>query len=302
MDLFNRFFEASSGSTSYMLPDAVANNQPHMPISGDLLRLMNELDALFCSWASEIGAQEHLYPPLLPVDKLHMADHFASFPHQAIFAVAAERAEENLRCFSKNPLNEDSSVNMPKLAATHFCLSPGACFPIYFGLQGQALIEPSYITVRSPCFRREDSNEPLRRQMSFNMREIVCIGTELTVNTFLENFRERVTELFDSLGLPVCLEHAVDPFFSPKSNRKYLMQKIMPLKHEMVFQDDLAIGSLNNHLTGFGKIFDISVAGEIAHSGCVAFGLERWLYAFLDHFGDDSSGWPDLKQSPGNMV
>lgn len=282
-----------------MLREAITNNLPDMRISGDVLKLMAELDALFCAWADETGAEEHLYPPLLPVDKLHMADHFASFPHQAIFAVTADREKENLQCFAKNPLNEDGSANLPALGPTHYCLSPGACFPIYFGLQGQALSGPEYITVRSPCFRKEDYNEPLKRQMAFTMREIVCIGTETTVSAFLETYRIGVAALFDTLGLPVCLEHAVDPFFNPRSNRKYLMQKIKALKYEMVFQNELAIGSLNNHLTGFGKIFDITIAGEIAHSGCVAFGLERWLHAFLNHFGEDSSNWPDLNQISG---
>jgi hypothetical protein len=27
--------------------------------------------------------------------------------------------------------------------------------------------------------------------------------------------------------------------------------------------------------------------GETAFSGCVAFGIERWLNALLDHFSDD---------------
>ena len=63
----------------------------------------------------------------------------------------------------------------------------------------------------------------------------------------------------------------------------------------MVFADHLAIGSVNFHRNYFGEAFGITRDGQEAYSGCVAFGVERWLYAWLAHFGTDEAGWPDLR-------
>jgi hypothetical protein len=87
---------------------------------------------------------------------------------------------------------------------------------------------------------------------------------------------------------------ATDPFFNPSSNPKYLAQRLDPVKTEMVYGGDLAIGSVNFHRNYFGETFAIERGGEPAFSGCVAFGLERWLYAFTDHFGPNPTDWPAL--------
>jgi len=33
--------------------------------------------------------------------------------------------------------------------------------------------------------------------------------------------------------------------------------------------------------------------GGLAHSGCAAFGIERWAYAFFCQNGPDSARWPE---------
>jgi hypothetical protein len=71
------------------------------------------------------------------------------------------------------------------------------------------------------------------------------------------------------------------------------MQKVNPTKKELVFGGDLAIGSVNLHQDHFGATYEISRGGQDAFSGCVAFGLERWLYAVTHTFGPDPDGWPD---------
>ena len=126
------------------------------------------------------------------------------------------------------------------------------------------------------------------------MREIVCIGDTDEVKKFLEEHVTRVTQLFDELGLPVELEPATDPFFGDTKNPKYVMQKLDPVKLEMVLPSALAIGSLNNHRDFFAERYDIRRDGNIAQSACVAFGLERWVHAFIKHFGHQPADWPTL--------
>src|SRR5207247_2179199 len=94
------------------------------------------------------------------------------------------------------------------------------------------------------------------------------------------------------IDLPIAWQNATDPFFDPSRNPKFLAQKLDPVKTEMVFGGELAIGSINFHRNFFGETFGIRREGEPAFSGCVAFGLERWLFALLRRFGPDESAWP----------
>ena len=126
------------------------------------------------------------------------------------------------------------------------------------------------------------------------MREIVCIGSADEVECFLETTRARVAAFFARIGLPIAWVHATDPFFNPTRNPKYVAQKLEPVKTEMVFGEDLAIGSVNFHRNYLGEAFDIRRGDGCAFSGCVAFGLERWLYALTSHFGPEPADWPDL--------
>ncbi|MFI8933312.1 Gfo/Idh/MocA family oxidoreductase [Streptomyces sp. NPDC053474] len=44
-----------------------------------------------------------------------------------------------------------------------------------------------------------------------------------------------------------------------------------------------------------GEAFSLTTPdGSVAHTGCVAFGLECFAYAFLCQHGLDEEGWPDL--------
>ena len=70
------------------------------------------------------------------------------------------------------------------------------------------------------------------------------------------------------------------------------MQKLEPVKTEMMFQKRLAVGSINFHRNLFGAAFDIKRDDVHAFSGCVAFGVERWVHAILKLFGPDEAKWP----------
>ena len=57
----------------------------------------------------------------------------------------------------------------------------------------------------------------------------------------------------------------------------------------------VAASSFNLHDTFFGEAFDIRLAcGAPATTACVAFGLERWLLAFLVRHGPYAAGWPTI--------
>jgi seryl-tRNA synthetase len=263
--------------------------------SGKLLGLYRRLDKLFLSWAAACGAAEYRYPTFIPARELAKIDYFRSFPHLVTFPVVLDVSEENLKRFTEGePLDSNGEINLTRAAPIRDVLTPAACYHFYIHFQGERLEAPRYVTTRATCFRREAYYSPLERQWSFSMREIVCIGSAEEVKLFLKQYQERVDDFFKKIGLPVEWKEATDPFFNPSRNPKYLLQKLDPAKTEMVYRTGLAIGSINFHRNYFGEAFQISREGKEAFSGCVAFGVERWIYAFLNQFGADERDWPTL--------
>jgi seryl-tRNA synthetase len=276
------------------LPGLTWHENGQSSLSGDLLGLERRLDGLFLSWAGEWGAEEYRFPTFIAARELARIDYFHSFPHLVTFPVALDEAQDNLARFVADEPLSDGAVRLTSLAPVRDVLTPAACYHFYAHFRGSAFERPAYLTTRNTCFRRESYYAPLRRQWSFGMRELVCVGTAAEVESFLETTRERVAAFLARIGLPVGWAHATDPFFNPTRNPKYVAQKLEPVKTELVFGDDLAIGSVNFHRGYMGEAFEIRRGGECAYSGCVAFGLERWLYALTSHFGPELRDWPDF--------
>ena len=263
--------------------------------SGKLRELYTALDQLFVRLAADCGAEEYFFPIFLPATQLAKLDYFRSFPHLATFACTLDPAKENLAAFSKSEgINAHGEVTLTKTAPVKDVLTPAACYHVYLDLQGSALEAPRHVTTRCTCFRREAYYAPMQRQWAFGMREIVCVGSADEVKGFLERYRARVTKLVVDIGLPIDWIAATDPFFNAAANPKFLAQKIEPVKTEMIYGGSLAIGSVNFHRNFFGETFEITRAGAHAFSGCVAFGIERWIYAVLRQFGTDAARWPDF--------
>ncbi len=262
-------------------------------LSGKALRLFQRLDLLFLSWAQGFQADDYRFPPFIPAHELAKLDYFSSFPHLVTLPVTLESSDANLKIFAEGrPIDGDGQVNLTLLAPVRDVLTPAACYHFYIDMQDSSLDDRRRVTTRATCFRKESRYLPLQRQWSFSMREIVCIGSADEVANFLEEAGRVVSSFFIDSGLPIEWQNATDPFFNPSKNPKYLMQKLDPVKTEMVFEHSLAIGSVNFHRNYFGEAFAILRNAEDAYSGCIAFGLERWMYAFLYHFGLDEGRWP----------
>jgi hypothetical protein len=265
-------------------------------ISGPLLSLMQQLDGVFLHWAAAWPAAEYRFPPFIPATELSKVDYLRSFPHLVTFPVALDSAKTNLELFTKSePLTVGGEVRLTQVAPVQDVLTPAACYHFYATFQGETLAAPRHVTTCSPCFRREAFYVPLQRQWCFTMREIVCLGTAEEVQDFLTRSRDQINLFCTGLGLSVTWESATDPFFNPLRNPRYLWQRVAPVKTELVFPGPLALASTNFHNDYFGRTFGIHREGKAAFSGCVAFGLERWLYAWLACFGEDPARWPSLE-------
>ncbi len=130
------------------------------------------------------------------------------------------------------------------------------------------------------------------------MREIIAVGTPHVVESVRRKLMTRVQAWTRDLGLDGEIEVATDPFFTDESRGRLLMQQLLPLKYELRLRADrrgrtIAAASFNNHHDHFGKAFRIGLkSGQSAHTGCVAFGWERWVIAFVNQHGADARNWP----------
>ena len=256
-------------------------------LSGHLLALYQALDDYLVREATDQGAEAHAFPSFIPARELAKVDYLHAFPHHATFAVGLVNDEANLAAFAEANETERDAWTLTEVEPVRDILTPAACYHFYIGLQGRRIDGPRLLTTRCTCHRREAAYLPLQRQWSFNMREWVCLGDEASVDGFLSDGQRRAKALAEALGIEARWQQATDPFFRPEANPRYLAQKILPVKQELVLDDGLAIASVNRHGDHFGRAFEIDHAGAPAHSDCVAFGLERWLYALAQAFDGD---------------
>lgn len=160
------------------------------------------------------------------------------------------------------------------------------------------------MTAHGSCWRHEgDRMSPLERGWAFTMRELVQVGSPSRVDAFRRRGVEIGIALARDLGLEAEIVEATDPFFAPTGRGQRLLQRLKGLKHELVLPigggRTVAAASFNDHGLFFGDAFDIRLHdGTTAASGCVAFGVERWLLAFLVAHGPDAEGWPDVNPTP----
>ncbi|MFJ6616312.1 hypothetical protein ACIQOW_01865 [Kitasatospora sp. NPDC091335] len=245
------------------------------PDQTDLLR---ELDRVFTGWGRAAGAREILPPPMYPVSDLEKFDVYTNFPHLALVAAPLDLTDGP-------PKPADGRFTAADLQEPRLGLPHATCFGAYLFFEGAELGEDTLVTLVNRCFRNEDHYVPLRRLTSFQMREIVALGSYEHTQRVLADFTERITAFGAALGLGLDREAAADPFFENDGARA-LMSRLSPVKYE--FQaGDLAIASVNTHRNFFGERCRIRLTDAPGHAftSCVAFGLERWLAVLTDAHG-----------------
>ncbi len=153
------------------------------------------------------------------------------------------------------------------------------------------------VEVYGYCFRHEPSPDPFRMQ-SFRQHDYVYLGTPDGARAHRDRWIERGLETLTGLGLPVSSVIANDPFFGRPGRMLAANQRNEELKFELVtpvFESgrSTAISSSNCHLDHFGRPFGIETAdGEVAHTACFGFGVDRITLALLDRHGLDPERWP----------
>jgi seryl-tRNA synthetase len=176
-------------------------------------------------------------------------------------------------------------------------MTPAICYPLYPTATGTLPEGGRRVDLQGYAFRHEPSDDPARMQI-FRMHEFVRLGTPDQALEHRNFWLEKGAEVFRSVGLAVEPVIANDPFFGRGGKVQKAIQREQNLKYEFVIpicstEKPTAIGSCNYHLDHFGVAFDIRTSdGEVAHSACVGFGLERVALALFKTHGFELAKWP----------
>jgi seryl-tRNA synthetase len=265
-------------------------------LRGDVVTLRREIEVALADIARAETPNEWCAPAGVSFETLERAQYFSSFPQWLTTASHLSGDEAVLQAIASS----DSPGNAARSAAAtpEIALPPAVCYNTYAALADSTIDAPLLMTAQGTCWRHEgDRRAALERGWAFTMREIVCLGADWDVKSLLDRGVERASALAARLGLETEIVVASDPFFAPSARGRAALQRIKGLKHELVFRfpdhRPLAIASFNDHQQFFGDAFAISLPdGTSASSGCVAFGLERWLLAVLVNSGVDAADWP----------
>ncbi len=268
-----------------------------------LTRLIAFFERKFEALADSFEAQPHRFPTLVPAKYLSRVNYFRAFPHSLTFATHLRSDMDVINHFAEHATcDEHGRLQAAPDAFAEFetLLSPAVCYHLYFWLADKPLpAEHVVATAVGNCFRYESSNlNSLERLWNFTMREVIFVGSKDFVLEQREVARQRMQRVFEEIGLAYRVESANDPFFVGEFRKQAAFQNAFDLKFEirarLPFKEDtLAVGSYNYHQDFFGRNLNITLPdGSPAHTGCVAFGLERMAFAFLAQFGLEVEDWP----------
>lgn len=256
------------------------------------------VDRLVTELTINVDAERMAFPPILPKEQLERIGYLQSFPHLAgtIFSFAGDEAEA-AELDRRAGEGEDWSELQQQ---TQLVLVPAACYPVYPAIARRGPLPAGGVTVDlggSYVFRNEPSRDPARWQM-FHQREMIRLGAPEQVEAWRDAWARRAVEILTGLGLDASADLASDPFFGRSGRMLARSQRAQALKFEATVpiagDEPTAVASFNYHREHFSSVFDlVQESGEVAHTACVGFGLERISLALLSRHGLDRDAWPD---------
>jgi len=245
----------------------------------------------------ERGTEVLRFPPVMSRRQVEKSGYLKSFPHflGCVSCLAGEEPEVRA-AIERHEAGQDWT---PALSPADLVLSPAACYPVYPLVASRGQVPPQGLVfdVACDCFRREPS-KMLDRLQSFRMREYVCIGTCIQIDAFRRRWMKLAEGLAARLGLDWRIDHASDSFFGRGGKLMAVSQIEQELKFELlvpVHSDEklTACMSFNYHRDHFGTAWNICTdGGDVAHTGCVAFGIDRLALALFATHGIDLPRWP----------
>ncbi len=240
--------------------------------------------------------EEREYPVMLSIDQYQKTGYLKNSPQYAIFcSTVCENISE-----LENIDNSIKSQNVEKyLKYPQYALSPSACFHTYIELENVVLDGPKAFTFVQRVFRNEGrfNINTFARLRDYHVREIVLVGDWNYVRTKRERLIEGTITLLKNLGLIGDITVASDPFIMPKMQKFKKIQVYEKSKYELHLNDSkkhkISVASFNIHGTAFTHPFNIGIKDvDQTITGCIGYGIERWVLAFLCQYGEEINNWP----------
>lgn len=240
-------------------------------------KMFEQLDKDFVSFLNEYDVKRYSIPAMIDGNVLAKCNYFESFPHH-LSSVSTVK-ENRLANVSANKIvtNED-------LQTHNKFLTPAACLHIYPMLEGKKIQNQNIIT-KARVYRYEGNRyNETGRFWDYTVREMVFVGSVDYVRKMLKEIMDKTITYAKNITPKAKLVQSSDVFFSCKRNE---IKKKLQLANEKKFEviipidgEDVAVASFNFHGNHFSMPFHFDQKGSIV-SGCVGFGLERWLLAKL---------------------
>ncbi|SDR45698.1 hypothetical protein SAMN05444161_4086 [Rhizobiales bacterium GAS191] len=251
----------------------------------------------FITRRREPGTEVFRFPPVMSRRHLEKSGYLKSFPNLLGCVCALHGPDADIH--SAVARFEAGAEWTSSLTAADLVLTPASCYPIYplAAERGPVPAGGLHFDVACDCFRREPSRD-IDRLQSFRMREYVCIGSPEKVAAFRERWIKRGLEMAAELKLPCKVDQASDPFFGRVGQVMAISQIQQSLKFELLIplrsvDRPTACMSFNNHRDHFGEVWDLrDEAGNVAHTGCAAFGIDRLAVALFWTHGLEIGKWP----------
>jgi seryl-tRNA synthetase len=255
----------------------------------------------FEAYVTRMGAEQKPTPEVMRFPPIFARAHYEQVGHISNFPdlmgcvhsfLGGEREHRGM--LAKFEKQEDWTKD---LEASGVMLVPAACYPLYPTARGTLPPGGRVVDLKTFVFRREPSDDPARMQI-FRQREFVRLGSPDEALAHRDYWLERGRFMLASVGLEVEKVPANDPFFGRGGKLAAATQREQDLKYELVVpicsrEKPTAVSSCNYHLEHFGHAFGIRTAdGDVAHTACIGFGLERITLALFKQHGFETRAWP----------
>jgi len=235
------------------------------------------------------------FPPVLVRSTFDRTGYLHSFPDLMGSVHVFKGGDREHRELSRR---YDEGGTWPELLEpAEVVLSSAACHSLYPLCTGTLPADGRSLEINNWCFRHEPSADPAR-MVAFRMHELVYVGYPDVAQDHRDTVLADGIRLLGDLGLPMSTVPANDPFFgrvgsmlaSAQLEENLKLEGTTPICSE---ERPTAIISGNCARDHFGDPFEIATPdGEVAHSSCVAFGVDRITLALLHRHGLDPEQWP----------
>jgi seryl-tRNA synthetase len=153
-----------------IIPTGIKGGYGRSAIFEDVLGRFNDLVS---RTARDDGAEEVMFPPIIPRTLIERVGYMDNFPQLAGSVHSFFGSDAQARELSQKA---NSGARWEQyLDITEVMLTPAACYPVYPMFSGLLPDGGRLVTVLNWIYRHEPSDEPTRLQ-AFRMREYIRVG------------------------------------------------------------------------------------------------------------------------------